>query len=162
LTFNPASIALVRFPADCAEDPNPSAPFSDEDVFVMALVGAQTATGSPTRIIVSFSDFMPLGLISQIQLGDFGVLADQAGNSGEVISGQTGTLPGNNTFEWVQDTNRSQLDATPITAASINPVDVPGADGDTGEVMLYLEFEDRGIYDVQVTAPLASAPCPAS
>ena len=157
LTFDPASIALVRFPA-CSESPaNPEPGYGDDDKFVLALTGAQTPTERPAQITVSFSIFMVLGAITAIQLDPFGTLSNV---DPAIPNGQRGTLPGGNAFLWVQDTDRSQLDATPIKAAGINPHDVPSADGDVGEVTLYLEFDDGGIYDAEFTAKVASAPCP--
>jgi hypothetical protein len=155
-SFKPASIELLRYPAMCGvQDP----PFDDADLYTLRLVGSSTATTRPTEIDVSFHRTLSAGQDLPIALQMFGIVSsavDPQGNTIDVFYGQLGNLPGvdNNTFEWKQGTDASEVDDQPLTAASFQIHHMPSNEGDTGSFTIRIVFADGGVYDATITAPL--------
>ncbi len=91
-------------------------------------------------------------------LGAFGVQGysiDSQGNRTNIVYGQDGALPmTDNSFGWSQGTDSTELDAQPLSDASVWIDQLPHADGDIGTLTVRMTFMDGGVYDAEFSVAL--------
>ncbi len=165
LPFSPTTVTLQRFATQCGV-PHPI--FQDSDLYNLTVLGKAVPQGEHrTMIAVEFHRTLPLASELPVMLGAFGEVAysiDPQGNKTNIVYGQGGTLPmSDNSFEWSQGTDASELDAQPLSVVSVRIDQLPLADGDLGTLTVRMQFTDGSVYDAEISAALFTglSGCPA-
>ena len=161
LTFTPSEYTFQLFESVCT-----SGPFAgSSSTHSLDLVGDLSDT---PRSLIAFAwdSALPEGEALPVSLQPFGVVAMSTDANGNVTDtyGQGGTLPGSgNTFSWSQGSNPNELDASALNSVAFTIDQMPNGNGDDGVFVIRMLFQNGGLYDVRVAAPLMTSVsgCPA-
>ncbi len=160
LTFPLGSTQLIRFPSTCGVM---HPPFTDQDLYSLTLL---SAGAKPPIINVTFHRAVTVNQPIALMLEPYGIIGMSIDPSGQQTTfyGQIGQVDNFQTsMRWNQGPDPTAIDAHPIQSATLEFAHVPVQDGDLVDVDLDLVFEDGGVLDLQVRAPLVSSysGCPA-
>ncbi len=152
--LSPSQIYVQRSPATCGVV-NP--PFTDGDLFSLDAVGTSTTTAPWTGIAFDCSRSVAMNLPIALVLGAYQSFPPSGRL--EQYAEQRASSPTDSAiqFDFTWGSELSEVDASPLGAATVTVLAFPEQDGDPLTVRFQLHFQDVQSLDETFSGPLVSS-----